>query len=120
METTTTLLEGYSDLEKGAYLSAIASLATADRQASPEEVEYITTLCESAGLSTEQQQYVLQAANETNGEELQHSLDVLKGSELRFSLVADLIAFAKADQDYSEAEQQNVSRIAQHLGVNQE
>jgi uncharacterized tellurite resistance protein B-like protein len=120
METTTTLLEGYSDLEKGAYLSAIASLATADRQATSEELEYITSLCQSAGLSSEQEAYVLQAARETNGAELQHSLDVLKGSELRFSLVADLIAFAKADQDYSEEEQQNVSRIAQYLGVNGE
>lgn len=30
------------------------------------------------------------------------------------------MAFAKADQDYSEAEQQNIARIAQYLGVDQE
>lgn len=28
---TTTVLEGYSDQEKGAYLGAMASIATADR-----------------------------------------------------------------------------------------
>ena len=34
MEQNETILSGYSDTEKGAYLGAIASLATADRQAS--------------------------------------------------------------------------------------
>jgi uncharacterized tellurite resistance protein B-like protein len=120
MEQSTTILGGHSDLEKGAYLTAIASLATADHQATEDEVEYISTLCDSADLSEEQKQYVLRAASESNGEELTHALDVLKSSELRFSLVADLMAFAKSDEDYSEAEQQNIQQIARYLGVNQE
>lgn len=85
MENSTGILDGYSDLEKGAYLTAIASLATADRQASEEELEHIRGLCGAASLSPDQQQYVLQAAQQTDGQELQHSLDVLKQSELRFS-----------------------------------
>ena len=44
MEKQTTILEGYSDLEKGAYIGAIASLATADRIASPEEADHATRL----------------------------------------------------------------------------
>lgn len=51
MSEPTTVLEGYSDEEKGAYLGAIASIATADRQASPEEIEYITALCDAAAIS---------------------------------------------------------------------
>ena len=35
------LLKEYSDLEKGAYLGAISSIATADHSATEEEVEYI-------------------------------------------------------------------------------
>ena len=41
MTTPTTILSGYSDMEKGAYLGAIASISTADRSASEEELEYI-------------------------------------------------------------------------------
>ncbi len=33
MEQTVTVLDGYNDMEKGAYLGAIASIATADRSA---------------------------------------------------------------------------------------
>jgi hypothetical protein len=53
-------------------------------------------------------------------DDLNRCLDVLKTSELRFSLISDLIAFAESDQSYSEEEKQHVHKIAQYLGVNQE
>lgn len=115
-----TILEGYSDQEKGAYLGAIASLATADRQASEEEIEHLATLAETAKLSAEQLSAVERAATELSGEELQRCLDVLKNSELKYSLVADLIAFAKSDENYSEEEEQNVQKIGQYLGVDKQ
>ena len=117
MSENQTILEGYSDLEKGAYLGAIASLATADRQASDEELEYIQQLADSANLSPEQQQIVRDAATELSGEELNRCLDVLKNSQLKYSLVTDLMAFAKSDQDYSEAEQQSIKKISAYLGL---
>lgn len=120
MAENETLLEGYSDLEKGAYLGAIASLATADRQASEEELTYLEQLAAAARLSPEQQQHVRQAATEMTGEELKSCLDVLKNSQLKYSLVADLIAFAKADSDYSEEEEQNIQKISSYLGLNQQ
>ncbi len=121
MEQTTTILEGYSDEEKGAYLGAIASIATADRSASEEEIQYIEALCESANLSQEQTGIITKAAStEVSDEDLKRCLNVLKTSELRFSLVSDVIAFAESDQSYSEEEKQNVEKIAQYLGVNQE
>jgi uncharacterized tellurite resistance protein B-like protein len=120
MEQKPAILEGYSDLEKGAYLGAIASIATADRSASEEELLYIEALAESANLSDQQMEAVKRAATELSEEELKRCLDILKGSDLRFSLVSDLIAFAEADQNYSPEEKQNVQKIAQYLGVNQE
>lgn len=113
------ILEGHSDLEKGAYLGAIASLATADREASEEEIEHIEQLCEAAGLSDQQKQFVVRAATELTGDDLKKCLDVLKNSDLKFSLVTDLIAFGKSDGNYNEEEQQNVQRIASYLGVEQ-
>lgn len=119
MENTQAILDNYSDEEKGAYLTAIASIATADTQVSEEEIEGITALCQSASLSEERTQEVLSAAETTDSEKLRRSLDIIKGSDLKYALVADLIAFAKLDSDYSEAEQKSVQSISEYLGVNQ-
>jgi uncharacterized tellurite resistance protein B-like protein len=114
-----TILEGYSDMEKGAYLGAIASLATADRQASEDELSYIRDLCNAANLSPQQQALVVQASTDMTGEDLNRCLDILKNSELKYSLVTDLMAFAKSDSDYSEAEQQSIHKISEYLGLDQ-
>ncbi len=115
----TTILDGYSDLEKGAYLGAIASIATADRSASEEEKAYLKALCQSANLSDEQTEMISETADTPiTDEELKRCLDVLKTSDLRFSLVSDIIAFAQSDHTYSEEEKQSVQKIAQYLGVN--
>lgn len=121
MEHTPTILEGYSDMEKGAYLGAIASIATADRAAGEEELAYIDALIESANISDEQSQLIRDAArSEVSDADLERCLDVLKTSDLRFSLVSDVIAFSQADQSYSEEEKQTVEKIASYLGVNQQ
>lgn len=115
----THVLEGYSDQEKGAYLGAVASIATADRQASEDEMQYIAALCDAADISDTQKEAVIRAASELSGDELQKCLDILKNSDLKFSLVTDIIAFAKADQNYSVEEQKQVEQISQYLQVNQ-
>lgn len=120
MENSQTLLQGASDMEKGAYLGAIASIATADRQASPEEIEYLSSLAESAGLSDEQKEAVITAANNISGDDVLRCLDVLKKSDLKYSLVTDVIAFAKSDDNYSGEEQKNVQKMADYLGVNEQ
>jgi uncharacterized tellurite resistance protein B-like protein len=115
----THVLEGYSDQEKGAYLGAVASIATADRQASEEEMQYIAALCNAADISETQKEAVMRAANELSGEELKKCLDILKNSDLKYSLVTDIIAFAKADNNYVTEEQKRVEEISQYLEVNQ-
>lgn len=114
----THVLEGYSDQEKGAYLGAVASIATADRQASEEEMQYIAALCNAADISETQKEAVMRAANELSGEELKKCLDILKNSDLKYSLVTDIIAFAKADNNYATEEQRRVEDISQYLEVN--
>jgi uncharacterized tellurite resistance protein B-like protein len=114
------LLKDYSDLEKGAYLGAISSIATADHAASDEEMEYIMALAESADLSEEQKRSVSLAATELTGQELKKCLDILKDSDLKFSLVTDLISFAEADKKYSDEEKANIEKIAHYLGIDQQ
>ena len=114
------LLQNYSEAEKTAYLSAMAALATADRQASAAETEFLQRLSQQAGLSGESTQQVLAAASDSTNQSIQQNLDQLKGSDLRFSLVTDLISFARADGSYSNEEEAMVGKMAAYLGVNQE
>jgi uncharacterized tellurite resistance protein B-like protein len=116
----TQLLQNYSEAEKTAYLSAIAALATADRQASAPEIEFLQRLAQQAGLSGGAAQQVLAAAQDSNNQTIQQNLDALKGSDLRFSLITDLISFARADGAYSNDEEAMVSKMASYLGVNAE
>lgn len=120
MESSQKILQGSTDNEKGAYLGAIASIATADRQASDEEVEYLRKLAEAAGLSDDQKDAVIKAATEISDEDAKRCLDVLKTSELKYSLVTDLIAFAKSDNSYSDEEQKTIQKMSDYLGVNKE
>jgi uncharacterized tellurite resistance protein B-like protein len=120
MNEQNSLLEGHSDAEKGAYLAAIASIATADHQADQQELSYLEDLCDAADLSETQKAQVTNAASDRTGQGLGQHLDTLKNSELRFSLVTDMIAFARADGSYHETERQQIEKVAQHLGVNQQ
>ena len=114
------LLQNYSEQEKTAYLSAIASLATADRQASGAEGQFLQALAQQAGLSGGATQQVLAAAQNANNEGIQQNLDILKNSDLRFSLVTDLISFARADGAYANDEEAMISKMSQYLGINAE
>ncbi len=114
------LLKDFTDVEKGAYISAIASIATADRSASEEELDFLEALADASDLSPEQRLNVRDAALETSPEILKSNLDTLKGSELRFSLLTDLVAFAESDNDYSDQERKNIENIASYLGINQQ
>ncbi|WP_201982747.1 TerB family tellurite resistance protein [Hymenobacter rubidus] len=116
----TQLLQNYSEAEKTAYLSAIASLATADRQASGAETQFLQALAQQAGLSGGATQQVLAAAQDSNNQSIQQNLDALKNSDLRFSLVTDLISFARADGAYANDEEAMIGKMSQYLGINPE
>lgn len=108
------ILEGYSVEEKQAYISSIASVATADRVASEDEQAYLSALCEAANI---EDYAVLQASHDATNQSLKKSLDILKVSDLRFSLITDIITFAKSDGQYSLEEQVKINEIAAYLGI---
>jgi uncharacterized tellurite resistance protein B-like protein len=120
MTQETQLLSGYSDMEKGAYLGAIASIATADREASQEELQFLDALAQAAQLSDTQKGAVLQAAKDPSNISLEKCMEELKNSDLRFSLVTDIISFAKADGKYSPEEESKITEMASQLNVNNE
>jgi uncharacterized tellurite resistance protein B-like protein len=113
-------LNKYSEKEKGAYLSAIASIALADRSAAEEEINFLEELADTAGLAGEERMKLRSAAVNTSDQELKQHLEILKTSDLRFSLLADLIAFAGSDADYSQEEKEHINKMAQYLGISRE
>src|SRR5687767_13609536 len=106
MEQETHLLKNFSENEKAAYLGAIASMAASDGTTTPEETAFLQALCERSDLSEQGQQAVMAASQDASKVSLQKCLDVLKGSELKFSFVTDIISFAQADGNFSAEEQE--------------
>ncbi len=49
---------------------------------------------------------MVKVATELSGDELTRCLDILKTSDLRFSLITDLISFGQSDKNYSDAEKE--------------
>ncbi|MBC6700562.1 TerB family tellurite resistance protein [Hymenobacter puniceus] len=111
------LLQNYSDSEKAAYLSVIASLASADREASATEIEFLQQLAHESGLSGGATQQVLSAARDASNESIKSNLDALRSSDLRYSLVTDLISFARADGAYANDEEAMINKISAYLGI---
>lgn len=120
MEQQTTLLKDYSLPERAAYLSALATMAAADGTTAAEELEFLSLLGQAAELPQHNQEEVLQIARNPSQVSLQECLDQLKGSQLRFSFITDIISFAKADGQYSPQEQERIQDIAAYLGINAE
>lgn len=108
------ILEGYSEDEKQAYIATIASISTVDRVAGNDELEYISALCEAANIEDNE---VITAANDASNQSLKTNLDILKSSDLRYSLITDIISFAKSDGQYSSDEQEKINEIAAYLGI---
>lgn len=114
------LLKDYTDNEKGAYLGAIASIASADREASEQELQFLAALSDTAHLSEESKQAVLSVAQDPKNLSVQKCLDVIKNSDLRFTFITDIMGFAKADGNLSGEEEQLIKGMADYLGVNKE
>jgi len=110
----------YPAPQRAAYLGAIASLLTADQQASQAEVDFLSQLAQATGLSQQDAQHVVDAALSPDNATLTRDLTTLKGSELKFALVQDLMAFAQSDGQYSDAEQERIGQMAKFLGVSEE
>lgn len=119
-QENSTLLKDYSNEEKAAYFGALSSMATIDGKATAEELEFLQLMAEAAELPPNVQQEVAQIAQNPNIINLQRCLDVIKKSQLRFSFVADIISFAKADGQYSADEQKHIKTIANYLGIEEE
>ena len=116
--SNSTPLESYPLEERKAYIQAIASIATADRTASAAELEYLSILSTEIGLSESDKESIIESGNDLSDDSLFQSIAILKNSELRFSLLAELINFAESDNEYHDEEKKSVEKIANFLNIN--
>lgn len=110
-------LKDYPEKEKTAYLAAVASMATPEDKASAEEEEFLAELCEEAGLSQHSREEVMKQARNPANNGFENYLDFLRDSDLKYSFVVDIIAYAKADGQYTEEEKRKIHRMADRLGI---
>ena len=110
----TGLLDGYTIEEKAAYLGVIASVATADRIATDDEIDYLISLADTAGIDVE---VVEDAAKDNLNLRLSEYLDNLKQSDLRYALITDIISFAKNDGKYTTEDEEKIKNISLYLGI---
>jgi uncharacterized tellurite resistance protein B-like protein len=103
--------------ERVDYLVVIASMAGADGVVKGEELANLSELCKALDLGAAETGQVLAAAEHVDGDRIRSATHRLRTSELRFTLMTDLLFLAYADGDFDGAEQKEVSGVAVTLGV---
>lgn len=111
------LLANYSEQDKSAYLALIAVLAAADRQVSQQEIAFLQLLTEGAGLADQDADAMEAIAHHPNKVDLEQCINQLKNSELKYSLVTELLNFARSDGNMSQQEEQYITSLTDRLGV---
>src|SRR5688572_27953640 len=118
MEEEEKLMKDYTDKEEVVCIAAIASIATADRTAGEDELDFQEALAEAAELSHEQKMNIKQLVLDDYGNDLKALPDIVKNSQVKYSLSTYLVAFAQSDLVYSAEERTNIERIAWYLDIN--
>jgi uncharacterized tellurite resistance protein B-like protein len=98
----------------------IASLAAVDGNVSDAEIAHLRGACKDLGLSAAEMGAVIAAAEEPDRTKLEEDARLLKGSPLRFTLLSDLYFIAHADGRYSDDEGNEVTAVADALGISDE
>ena len=113
-------LSDYPEGEKVDYLCLIASMAAADNVISDDELTQLRTFCETAGVDAMDVGLILSAAADPSFLDTPAILQRLSETELRFTLLSDLLFMAHADGIVSPEEEVDIQYIARHLDISQE
>ncbi len=100
-----------------AYLKVVASLAAADGAIGDREIGLIRSACEDFGLDGQEIDGVVAVARDPEQAEIQRTVESLKESPLRFTLLADLTFVAHADGRYTKEERIEIVEISQILNT---
>ncbi len=106
----------YNEAERADYLAVVASMAGVDGSVSSEEILALQQLCRAFVLGPEARGRVM-AATTAGTEDLDVTLDRLATTNLRHALVLDLCMMAWRDGQLLEAEESEIRRMAEKVGV---
>jgi|GEM_PF-5847786 len=110
-------LQQHPEAIRTSYLMLLASMANADGKVEPSELEKLKEFCRIVGLSDESLQKVMAAATGKAGDITISQLEMLKTSNIRFSIMTDCIFMACADGNVACEEENEIQRIAKALDV---
>lgn len=113
------LLE-YTMEERKAYLCLVASIASADNKVTDDEIKNVRELCKKVALDGQSTGIVLAAAEDPRTAPLKQCISLLAKSELRFTLLTDMLFLAYADNNYAPEERSVIADFALELKVNSE
>ncbi len=103
--------------ERVDYLTMVASLASADGVVQAEELDALRALGNRLALPPEKMTDVVLAAGQREAHHSKKAIERLRGSELRFKLLADALAIALADGSVDPGEDEAIRGLAKQLGV---
>lgn len=99
------------------YLCLVASLASADGTVSNDEITIIRQFCESIAISMPGIGVIMSTVEDPSVLDVQATLRRLAHTELKFTLLADLLCMAYADGVVSPAEREEINDIGVALEI---
>jgi hypothetical protein len=112
MKLTHQLLQ-YSEHERLALISCIASIATLDKVANEEEIDFILALVEAANLDAVKTKSVVEAARDPQNSALNNTIDIIANNDSRYFFANEILPFIKFNKDLSN--QKKVQHIIDQL-----
>ncbi len=115
MESNYHLVE-YTEQERLALISCIASISTLDQVANEEEIEFMLALVEAAALDAMKMKSVVDAAKDPQNKALKNTLEIIAKSEESLHFFAnEVLPFIKSNKHLNNREK--IDRIIDELGI---
>jgi len=103
--------------ERVDYLVVVASMAAADGEIAAAEYEKLREFCKALELGPAEIGQVMAAVEEPDTVRIREVTGRLRSSQLRFTLMTDLIFMALADEKFVEAERREIRALADALNL---
>lgn len=115
----TPTIDDASPEDRLAYLTVVASIASADSVVSGKETDALRELCRAHRLDDDATQRVVSVAQNRRTEEVESALARLRDSPLRFTLMTDCLHLAYADDTVVVEEEQALAELAGRLKISE-
>jgi uncharacterized tellurite resistance protein B-like protein len=113
-------LANYPEVERVDYLSIVASIASADGKVTDDEITKIREFCGAIGIGDIGIGMIIAAVEDPSVVDLQPILTRLSQTDLKFTLLTDMLFMAHADGIVVPGEEEEICKIASMLNITPE